>query len=52
MIPNRVKQKDERTFWKRSVPSSVLGQADYTKSLTMVKVTFLLTSYGDIIAEQ
>ncbi len=39
-----INQKDEQTFWKRSVSPSVLGQADYTRTLTLVKVTFLLTS--------
>ena len=28
------------------------GKSDYTRTLSMVKVTFLLNNYGDIIAEQ
>jgi len=28
------------------------GKSDYTRVLSMVKVTFLLNNHGDIIAEQ
>jgi hypothetical protein len=45
-------KRREKPFGKGLVSPSVLGKADYTGSLAMVKVTFLLNSYGDIIAEQ
>jgi hypothetical protein len=39
-------------FGKDPISPSVLGKADYTGLLAMLKMTFLLNSYGDIIAEQ
>ena len=41
---NRKNKRRERTIGKDLVSPSVLGKADYTGSLAMVKVTFLLNS--------
>jgi hypothetical protein len=40
----RINKRRERTFGKDLVSPSVWGKADYTESLAMVKVTFLLNS--------
>jgi hypothetical protein len=51
MINTKYKRR-ERTFGKGLVSPSVLGKEDYTGSLAMVKMTFLLNILGDRIAEQ
>lgn len=41
---HRKNKRRERTFGKEPVSPSVLGKPDYTGTLAMVKVTFLLNS--------
>jgi hypothetical protein len=38
------KEKTRGTFWKDPCSPSVWGNADYTKALVLVKVTFLLNN--------
>ena len=46
------KQKTRGIFLERPLLAFGLGNADYTKAMALVKVTFLLNNYGDRIAEQ
>lgn len=46
------KQKTRGIFLQRFLLAFGLGNADYTRRMDWVKMTFLLNNYGDRIAEQ
>lgn len=41
------KQRTRGIFLERSLLAFGLGNADYTRAMALVKVTFLLNNYGD-----